>query len=888
MFERTNMIGKTISHYKIIEKLGEGGMGVVYKAEDTKLKRTVALKFLPPHALGSEEEKARFIHEAQAAAALSHPNICTVYEIDDAHEQTFIAMEYVKGESLKEKLSKGPLKLKEVIQIGIQAAEGLNEAHRKKMIHRDIKSANIMVTENNRVKIMDFGLAKLSGRTKVTRTGATVGTISYMSPEQVKGEKVDHRSDIWSLGVVLYEMISGQFPFPGEYEQAVVYNIMNEELEPLTALRTGVPMKLEEIVNKLLVKDPDNRYQHIDELPVDLKAIDFSSTSQVSRRSISEITTKKMLVKEKQINLKIAIPLLIITAIIFPIVTWLFKPKTEKQVVRFPYFLPQGETMSPVRFALSPDGTRIVFGTAPAGEKPLYIRRVDQHNPIPIENTEGAYTPFFSPDGRQLCFYANNQLKKVRIDGGPAQTLCDVPSLPYWGTWGDDDTIIFACADWGLLRVSASDGIQEVILKPDSGKISTYYCWPEMLPGSKAVLYTTWEGTSYDEANIAVLSLESGQSETLIRGGTSPRYSPTGHILFGRSGSCWAVPFNARKLEITGDEVLVQESVYIGVDGFADFRVSKNGTLVYIPGGEELLGEQRILVLVDRQGHETPLTDIQRSYGSPRFSPDGNRVAVDLFENYNYHIWIHDVVRNTQIPLTSGDNRNEEPIWTPDGKRITFQSNRSGVRNIYWKRVDDIGEAEPLCASEKFQDCGTCWSEDGTLFAFIQQDSITGYDIWVYTTRDSMAELFLNTPNREYTPAISPNGKWIAYTSNKTGRNEIYIKAYPGPGGEEPVSTNGGFEPTWAKDGRELFYREENKMMVVSVETEPSLRLGLPELLFEEPYYSTQANSQYDIHPDGNRFLMLKTEESESSTNQINIVLNWFEVLKEKMAGAGE
>ena len=267
------MIGKTISHYKILEKLGEGGMGVVYKAQDTKLDRFVALKFLPPHALGSEEEKTRFIHEAQAAAGLSHPNICTIHEIDDSHGQTFIAMEYIKGESLKEKIARGPLELKEVIQIGIQAAEGLYEAHRKKMIHRDIKSANIMITENNRVKIMDFGLAKLSGRTKITKTGTTVGTISYMSPEQVKGEKVDHRSDIWSLGIVLYEMLTGQLPFRGEYEQAVTYSILNEEPEPVTALRTGIPMELERVINKCLAKEPSKRHQYVEDVLVDLNEI---------------------------------------------------------------------------------------------------------------------------------------------------------------------------------------------------------------------------------------------------------------------------------------------------------------------------------------------------------------------------------------------------------------------------------------------------------------------------------------------------------------------------------------------------------------------------------------------------------------------------------------
>ncbi|MBN2031263.1 serine/threonine-protein kinase [bacterium] len=887
------MIGKTISHYKILEKLGEGGMGVVYKAEDTKLKRTVALKFLPPHALGSEEEKTRFVHEAQAAAALSHPNICTVYEIDDVDGQTFIAMEYVKGESLKEKIAKGPLKLKDVIQIGIQAADGLNEAHRKQMTHRDIKSGNIMITENNRVKIMDFGLAKLTGRTKVTKTGTTVGTISYMSPEQIKGEKVDHRSDIWSLGVVLYEMISGQFPFPGEYEQAVVYNIMNEEPEPLTGLRTGVPIKLEEIVNKLFAKDPENRYQHIDELPVDLKSIDLSSTSQVSRRSISDITTQKIAVKQKRIDWRIIAPILVITALIFTIVGWLLKPQPEpesKIVSIFPHPFSPDETFYTNTLAISPDGTKFVYGATTEGVSQLYFRKMDQLNPIPITSTGSSPRPFFSPDGKELAFFYDNALKKVFIDGGSPVTLCDdVPNSG--GTWGDDGTIIFR-TDFGLSRVSSSGGIPEVILAPDSGKSISYYRWPEMLPDSKAILYTVWEGSTPDEANIAVLNLETGESEILIREGTRPLYSMTGHILFGRSGSFWAVPFDAKKLKITGREVPVLEGVDVPSSGDALFRVSSNGNLIYIPGAGATV--ERSLVLVNRNGDETLLTDRRYIYGDPRFSPDGTKVSVTrLDEESNYNIWIHDINRNTPTLLTPIDSNNfwnSFPVWTPDGQYITFISDRSGVYQIYRIRADGTGNAELLCPSENTQNTGN-WSMDGTLFAFSEVHPETGRDIWIYTTKDSTARPFLVTQYNEFSPAISPDGKWISYVSNRSGQNEIYIRPYPGPGGGVLISTQGGIQPVWARDGSELYYREGDKMMAVSIETQPSLKPGIPELLFEESYHTIYSQfPHYDIHPHDNRFLMIKSVEDEpgSRYDQINIVLNWFEVLKEKMAGAGE
>jgi serine/threonine-protein kinase len=873
------MIGKTVSHYKIIEKLASGGMGVIYKAEDTNLNRVVALKFLPPHALGSEEEKTRFFHEAQATASLSHPNICTIHEISDAHEQTFIAMEYIKGESLKEKIARGPLKLKEVIEIGIKVSEGLNEAHKKTMIHRDIKSANIMVTENSQIKIMDFGLAKLPGRTQLTKIGSTVGTISYMSPEQARGEKVDYRSDIWSLGVVLYEMICGQLPFQGDYEPAVIYNIMNEDPKPLTALRTGVPQELEHIIHKLLAKDPENRYQHIDELPVDLKGIDLSLAKnfQISRKAASVNTIQKSTLKQKRKNWRMNILLLTLTAVIFSAAGWFLKPQVEKPVIKFTHSLLPGDILPNNRLAISPDGTKIVYGATNAGVTKLYLRKIDQIEATPIDNTEDALGPFVSPDSRELYFFADNKLKKVLIEGGPVHNLCDVLSYYTSGTMGEDGTIIFACDDVGLLHIPPSGGQPKVILEPDSGKSKTSYRHPEMLPGNKAVLYTAWEGDSYDEANIALYSMSTGKSETLITGGSQAFYSPTGHILFGRSDCYWAVPFDVKQMKIVGPEIQVYQGISIHPTGSAEFRLSTNGTLVYIPS--LVTGDKRTLVLVDRSGVEIPVTNVQRSYNHPRFSPNGEKVAY----NINEKIWIYDVVRDIQTPLISVGSFNRFPSWTPDNKKVTFQSYSSGFYNIYWKRIDGIGEAELLISGENIQAGGT-WSNDGTLFAFYEIHPTNQRDICIYTTRDSTATTFLNTPDDESTPAISPDGKWIAYTSDRTGQYEIYISPYPGPGREERISTQGGDQAVWAPDGRELFYREGDKMMAVSVTTQPSLKLGMPELLFVKPYLFDSRNTQYDIHPDGNRFLMIKSEESTS--NKIDIVLNWFEVLKEKVGDA--
>ncbi len=878
------MIGKTISHYKILEKLGKGGMGIVYKAEDTKLKRTVALKFLNQN-LGTEDDKKRFHREAQAAATLNHPNIATIFEIDESDGRTFIVMEYVEGRNLTEMVrAKGgsPLPLDVAINYSIQIAVSLYAAHQQGVVHRDIKSANVMVTNEGLVKVLDFGLAKLASGTGLTKTGSTLGTAAYMSPEQAKGIKVDQRTDIWSLGVLMYEMITGQLPFKGEYDQAVTYAILNEEPEPMTALRTGVPIEMDGIISKALAKDRDVRYQHVDEIPAELKAIDLSSTrtSQISRRAVSGSVIQQPAIKQKRIDWKLVAPFLMVALIMSFIAGWFLRPRSEpesKTVRMVTHSLSMDQTLRPVRLAISPDGTMMVYGVVTENVVKLHLKRFDQFGVTTINDPQAAY-PFFSPDSRELCFH-DGKLKKVFIDGGTAQTLFDATIYNYTGgTWGDDDTIIFA-SPTGLQSVSPSGGIPEVVLADDSGKGA--YRFPAMLPGSKAMLYTAWEGRTYDDAIIAVYSLETGKSETLIEGGTNPLYSRTGHILFGRSGSCWAVPFDLKQLKITGREIPVLEGIDITGWGYAHFRVSENGTLVYV--SEFRSRGDRTLVLVDRNGMETSLTDRKRPYYCPRFSPDGLRVAITIAEERNINIWIHDVVRDTQDPLTlRGCRAKSQTSWNPDGTRISFTAHRSGWNpRIFWKRADGIEEAERLLPYGDYQWGGT-WSDDGTLFAFYE-DPPTGRNIWAYTTRDSIARVFLNQPYNEFAPAVSPNGKWIAYISDQTGQDQIYITPYPGPGLVTSVSTLGGREPVWAPGGRELFYRDGDKMMVVAVETQPSLKLGMPELLFQKPFLSHRFTPQYDIHPDGDRFLMVK-EDVEVERGQIKIIFNWFEVLKEKMA----
>ena len=494
------MIGQTISHYKILAKLGEGGMGVVYKAEDTKLKRIVALKFLSIIALGGEE-KSRFLREAQAAAALNHPNICTIHAIDEVDGQMFIAMEFIEGQSLREKIEAGPLKIDEAIKFAMQVADGLQAAHEKGISHRDIKSANIMITEKEQVKIMDFGLAKLArGGTMLTKEGMTLGTAAYMSPEQTRGEVVDHRTDIWSLGVVLYEMISGRLPFRGEYEAAMMYSILNEEPEPLIPTwsgRSNVPMDLERVVAKMLAKNPAARYQHVDELPVDLKFIDLTATG-TSKISTTKVTRQA---EKRSAFWPRAIPW--ITTILFAVVAfiaiWLLQRPSPAPVNRWNITLPESASIAPIgsapegigrpALALSPDGTNLVYVADLGGKTQLYRRAMDQFEVVPILGTEGAYNPFFSPDGQWIGFFAGNELKKVSISGGAPVSLCEVTN-PFGASWGDDNRIIFSTFEGRrLLWTSASGGIPQVFAEKPSS-------FPEILPGGKAVLVLDSPGIS--------------------------------------------------------------------------------------------------------------------------------------------------------------------------------------------------------------------------------------------------------------------------------------------------------------------------------------------------------------------------------------------------------
>jgi eukaryotic-like serine/threonine-protein kinase len=854
------MIGKTISHYQIVEKLGEGGMGIVYKAEDTKLKRFVALKFLPPELLKDEDAKERFILEARAASALDHPNIITIYSINEtAENQVFIAMAYNEGEALNSIIKKGPLKISQALEIAIQVAQGLEKAHKNSIVHRDIKPGNIMVSGECDVKILDFGLAKLTGKTQLTKQGSTLGTISYMSPEQGRGEKVDHRTDIWSLGVVLYEMLTGQLPFKGEYEQAVTYSIQSENPEPLTALRTGVPMELERIVNKLLAKDPKNRYQNIIELPVDLKNIDLktSSNSKISTTVISRNTNRSKL------NIR-NLALVFISLFIGAFTIWHLKPTAlprKQSITRFSIQTPKDTELSTHygSVSISPDGKQIVFVALKGTIWMLYRRSLDQLGSVPIPGKERAEGPFFSPNSQHIGFFSDGKINRIPLEGGKPITVCDAPGVYFGATWTNDNTIIFNSSRNILMTVSASGGTPELLTKPDTLRGSV----PRMLPDGEHVLFKNRD-------NIAIINLKTRKWKNLYNFSGLPFYYSLlyyipGYIVYQRSEIMMTVPFNLQQLKVTGLPVQLDYDIK-----FCNYSSSNTGTLIYIP--DEVDAKNKRLAWIDRKGILQLFTNQQDNFRGIDISPDGRQVAVTIeYEQKRRNIWLYNVDDVSRPIQKTFEGTNYAPAWSPDGQWLAFNSFGTGSRGIYLLGIDK-NKGEFLNETNKSY-YSPSWSADGKYLAFFERNPDTNTDIMITPVNNDSPERFVATSFEEHSPAFSPTGNWLAYNSSESGQDEIYVRTVPDTSGKYLISVNGGLWPQWGADEHELFYFKGDTLISVQIETTPAFKVVKTEQLFTGKF----ANS-YDYDPNSDRFLLIKTKE----VNQIHVVMNLDEELKDK------
>ena len=884
------MIGKTLSHYKIIEKIGQGGMGEVYRAEDTNLSREVAIKVLPEQFTQDPQRLARFEREAKLLASLNHPNIAAIYGLEEADGVRFLALELVPGETLADRVARGPLPVEEALEICRQIAEGMEAAHEKGVIHRDLKPANVKVTPEGQVKILDFGLAKAfeaevpvtdisqspTLTEEMTRAGVILGTAAYMSPEQARGKQVDKRADIFAFGCLLYELLTSKRAFGGETVTDTLAKVL--EGEPDWRLLPGtIPSTIRFLMSRCLQKKPGKRLQHIDGARI---LIEEALTGATNASAIEVGGAIQSALWKRAIPWSVAF----IAVAAAGMAMWRVTTPTPVPLMEFMITPPPSAALTeggPPDLAISPDGRHVIYrATGEKGRTQLYLRALDDVAVTQIPGTEDANFHFFSADGNSVAFAVAGKLKKVSLMGGPPTTLCDASTFAA-GSWSAEDTIVFAASTRGLYRVSASGGEPEVLVVPDEN--GEDYQHAEILPGGKAVLFTMRRDNNY---RVHLLSLETGEHRVLLEAARQAHYAATGHLIYAQpnSGTLMAAPFDLTRLEVTGDPVAVLEGVRQNTLFAVDYSFSSNGTLVYVSGEES---PEYSLLWVDREGREQRITEEKGDFLTPRVSPDGTRIALTILDqDGSRNVWVHDLQTDSLRRLTFEGSVNSRPVWTPDGQWITFVSDRGGSRALYRKPADGSGQAELLTESEYEMAPGpNSWSPDGSVLAFRIGGPNTGNsDIWTLPLEgDREPQPFISSPHIERGPVFSPDGRWLAYASTETGSYSVYVTPYPEPEVKWLVSDeDGGIEPVWSPDGSELFYRRGEEIMVVSVATEPTFSSGKPSVLLEGSSYRSSTISPgypyYDISPDGQRFLMLKKEQGRET--QIHVVLNWFEELK--------
>ena len=884
--------GTYLGSYEVLAQIGAGGMGEVYRAHDTKLGRDVAIKILPEAFAHDPDRLSRFQREAKMLASLNHSNIATIHGLEHSKGTHYLVMELVSGETLADRIKReGAVPVEEALKIAVQIAEALEAAHEKGIIHRDLKPANVKVTPEGKVKVVDFGLAKafagdaasedLSNSPTLSQAatlqGVILGTAAYMSPEQARSKAVDKRTDIWAFGCVLYEMLTGKQAFNGEDITDILAAVVKTEPE-WQLLPPTTPAQIRTLLKRCLQKDKSLRMRDAGDTAIEIQEALSAPPPGLTTPTLSRRKVWRWVFAS-------ALTCLTVAAIV-GFAVWNLQPSpSPKPVSRTVINLPPGQQLAGLEngpaVALSPDGVYLAYVARQAGTQQLFMRAMDSLEARPVPDTEGGFNPFFSPDGQWVGFFADGKLKKVSVNGGAALNLADV-AVPGGASWGSQGTIIFPVSANDVIRqMSDSGGTVQPLTRLEKGSLSER--WPELLPGGKAVLFAAGPtAITFTNAQVAVQSVGTGQQRNLIRGGM-PRYAPSGHLVYAQGGSLMAVPFDLQRLAVTGSAVPVVEGVLQSpVTGAAQYSFSGTGSLAYVPGGVQ--AAQSKLVWVNRNGAEQPLAAPAHAYVFPRLSPDGRRVAVGITESES-QTWLYDLSRDTLTRFTFEGNYNPVPVWTRDSKRIVFESNKEGVPNLFWQLADGSGGLERLTTSQNIH-APQSFSPDGQLLAFVEVDPMTGLDIWVLRMSDRKAQPFLRTLFNEGASRFSPDGRWLAYSSDESGRNEIYVQPYPGPGGKWQISTGGGTEPAWNPNGRELFYRSGDKMMAVDVATQPSFAAGKPRTLFEGRYQPASVLiDNYDVSPDGQRFLMLKPSEqtSSSSLTQIVVVQNWFEELKRRV-----
>ncbi len=896
-----------LGRYEIRSQLGAGGMGEVYHARDEKLNRDVAIKVLPASLSQDGDRLLRFEQEAQAAGALNHPNILAVYDVGTHDGAPYIVAELLEGEELREQLNDGALTSRKAIEYAQQIAQGLAAAHEKGITHRDLKPENLFVTTDGRVKILDFGLAKLrpqrnesvsseiDTRKQITDPGTVMGTVGYMSPEQVRGHDADHRSDIFSFGSILYEMLAGQRAFRRETMAETMTAILKEEPPELSETNVKISPTLEKIVRRCLEKKPERRFHSASDLAFALEALSMPSGSQATAAVLPSVTESQggsdrlALFRNARVAWIAAgvFFLLALLATLSFIIAYFRRAPVEVRAVRSFILPPEkssfdflGRNGGPL--TVSPDGRRLAFvATTAEGKRLLWVRSLDTLSAQALTGTEGASFPFWSPDSRFIGFFAEGKLKKIEASGGPSLTLCDAPD-GRGGTWNRDGVIVFAPSGPGALqRVSASGGVASAVTKLDEARGEVGHRWPCFLPDGQHFLYlgkTVAVGETEKNA-IYVASLESQKSKLLLHANSNVAYAQ-GYLLFVRQTTLMAQPFDAARLEMVGDAFPIAEQVQYE-PGFTRgvFSVSENGVLAYQTGA---VVSNSQFAWFDRSGKSLGMLGDQALYSLLRLSPDGKRAAVMIADAQTGRsdIWLYDVARGLRTPFTFDPGKGIAPfIWSPDGSHIVFTSNRKGHFDLYQKAADGAGSEELLLESslDKYP---SSFFPDGRFLLYYTNDPKTRTDLWVLPlSGDQKPFPFLPTEFIETNGQFSPDGRWIAYESDESRRREIYVAPFPGPGGKRQISTAGGSYPRWRGDGKEIFYLAlDNKLMAAEVNGQgATLEVGAVRPLFEAR--PAGAGNVYDVTADGQRFLV-NTAVEQKVSSPITLVINWTADLK--------
>jgi eukaryotic-like serine/threonine-protein kinase len=897
------MIGQIISQYEIVEKLGEGGMGVVYKAHDTKLDRFVALKFLPPHLAASEQDKARFVQEAKAAAALNHPNVCSIIDIQENDKQLYIVMEFVDGQTLREKI--GVMNLKQAIDAGMQIADGLAAAHEKGIVHRDIKPENIMVRKDGICQIMDFGLAKLrtasSKINRLTRDGSTVGTAGYMAPEAVQGQDADHRGDIFSLGVVLYELFTGEIPFKGLHETALMYEIVNVDPSPMSAVKPEIDPNLDAIVMECLAKEPSDRYQSAAEVAKELRRFKReSSRSHMSRvTAVRDIPPRSTIGEHHQplpafaatslwhdhrLNIVVGLAGLFFLTTIGMVILNRRQPIGEAFPVHFTVSAPEKGALQGQPPVLSPDGLKLAFvAFDSSGKSSIWLRPLSALEPIQLKGTEEATFPFWSPDSRFIAFFQSSKLKKIEASGGPAQTIADAGD-GRGGTWSSSGVIVFAPNyNTGLQQVSDAGGTPTQVTVLDSARKEDSHRWPSFLPDGRHFLYMA-RSVVDEKTGIMVGSLDSKEMSPLLSIRSNAVYASPGFLLFVREQSLMAEPFDAGSGKITGEAVPISENVgfdqnfYLGL-----FSASANGSIALSMGS----GSKGIrqLVWIDRNGKHLEKAGTAGLNFDFSISPDEKKVAMRRIDpqSRNHDLWMVDLMRGTESRFTFRPCVDDDPVWSPDGTTIYFDSNPIGTPNIHRKPTSGLG-SEELVLNSPISNVPLSCSPDGRNLLYVSTDPKTKEDLWILPlTGDKKPYPYIQTDASEYSGQFSPDGRWIAYGSNESGKFEVYVQSFPATQGKWQVSTSGGGHPVWSKNGKELFYlAPDKKLMAVDVTlTGSSFEQGIPKPLFIADVDNYVGFNRFVVSKDAKKFLV-EISTDETNAKPIMVMLNWNAEMKKK------